>query len=953
MYKKIFCVMLMLIMASQSFAQQKDVSKMTREDILAMSYDELGAMPLEDVMKLTEILGVSLNELYEMLLNKDVTSASKKAESSFDSPLSTTVISYDEIIASGARNIQEAMRLVPGVIVREKTNGNYDIHIRGNNNIPDENLTVYTENSMTLVMIDNRPIYNYINGGTFWESFPIDIADVDRIEVVRGAASALYGANAVTGVINIITKNPESEDLHINGQLQGGNLGSYMGSLNVGQNIGKFGYRVSGNYQKMQRTTDKLYVFQYDSLFNRDDIQTLPDKTSYWLTVFNPMESIKDWHPYPETAVDRYGVNANLYFNAADDINFVLSGGYQDSYITSSSFGDPSISITGREIKSSYANFIGKAKGLTLQSNIMLSEQDIVHQNVGFKADARTFNFNAEYDFYIGDFNIRPGFSYQSATYDDTPYLIADTAGLYSSGYMNGECSFNSIAGSLRLDYKMLDEKLRFILGGRFEKFDTSDDLYFPFQAVASYNVNDKHMFRIVGSMANRSPFIVDSYSNFDWNRQGRPFPSHMKFNGDKDQKLASTKNVELGYRVRPVRNLFVEAEVFMSSTKNFGCLLPESITAYVHTDTMMANINLPQIGTVQQVKVPVPEEGNAAKLRGQAIPNMVNLKYQNIDVKANQYGITLNAEWVANEKLIFKAFGTYQITKLKDHNCYNNSTIIGDMTRLAAVNEKLSQGNKKYCVNGYFNPLLGDFKTGIQQQLDAGGMQQIEAGVTQQILIQQMMKAGMTQEQAAQQVQQMVGSEEWNQAAAQVHALAEQAEIDVLGISSTIAEQQYDPETFHQLLSGGLQKQIEMAVAQQMMAAGLPEDQARAAATQKAAELIEKAGIQYDGRYEKKEIEHKATPAFFGGFSVNYTPIEKLNIYASGNFYSKQTYTTSNGTFEADPKFILNCKVSYKVWKDNAVFFNARNLLNDKKQEFAWTDETRGCYLVGLDLKF
>ena len=69
MYKKIFCVMLMLIMASQSFAQQKDVSKMTREDILAMSYDELGAMPLEDVMKLTEILGVSLNELYEMILH--------------------------------------------------------------------------------------------------------------------------------------------------------------------------------------------------------------------------------------------------------------------------------------------------------------------------------------------------------------------------------------------------------------------------------------------------------------------------------------------------------------------------------------------------------------------------------------------------------------------------------------------------------------------------------------------------------------------------------------------------------------------------------------------------------------------------------------------------------------------------------------------------------------------
>lgn len=910
MLKKILlCFTLAAMVSAQSFGQKKDVSQLTRNDILSMSYDELADMPIEDVMQLTKILGVSLNELYEMLLNKDVTSASKKAESSFDSPLSTTVLSYDEIVASGARNIQEAMRLVPGVIVREKTNGNYDIHIRGNNNIPDENLTVYTENSMTLVMIDNRPIYNYINGGTFWESFPIDIADVDRIEVVRGAASALYGANAVTGVINIITKNPESEELHVNGQIQGGNLGSYMGSLNLGQNIGKFGYRVSGNYQKMKRTTDKFYVFQYDSLFNRDDIQTLPDKTSYWLTVFNPVEKIEDWHPYPETAVDRFGVNANLYFNPADDINFVLSGGYQDSYINSSSFGDPSISITGRDIKSSYFNVIGKAKGLTLQSNMLFAEQDIVYKNVGFKADARTFNINAEYDIYVGGLNIRPGISYQSATYDDTPYLIADTAGIYSSGYMNGECSFNSIAGSLRLDYKMLDEKLRFIMGGRFEKFNTSDDLYFPFQMVASYNLNDKHMLRVVGSMANRSPFIVDSYSNFDWNRQGRPFPSHIKFEGSKDQKLASTKNVEVGYRVRPVRNVFVEAEVFMSSTKNFGCLLPESSTTYIHgADSMVANVNLPQVGTVYSAKQAVPAP---------AIPYQVNLKYQNIDVKANQYGITLNAEWVANEKLVFKAFGTYQVTKLKDHNCYNNSQIITDMTTLAAINA--SQGKKGITGQGTDDYFVKPFKMGVQQQLDAGGMQMIEAGVTQQILIGQMMQAGMSQEQAAEQVKQMVGSDAWNQVATQVHTMAENAEIDVQGIPSYIAEQQFNAEEYHQTL-------------QQLAGTGL---------------------VNYDGRYENKEITHKATPSFFGGFSVNYTPIEKLNIYASGNFYSKQTYTTSNGIFEADPKFILNCKLSYKVWKDNAVFFNARNLLNDKKQEFAWTDETKGCYLVGFDLKF
>jgi hypothetical protein len=278
--------------------------------------------------------------------------------------------------------------------------------------------------------------------------------------------------------------------------------------------------------------------------------------------------------------------------------------------------------------------------------------------------------------------------------------------------------------------------------------------------------------------------------------------------------------------------------------------------------------------------------------------------------------GATIDIEWVATEKLLVKVFGTFQNTKLKDHVCYNNSQIITDMTTLAAVGASQGQGVVGQGVNNYF---VTPFKAGVQQQLDAGGMQQIEAGFTQQILIGQMMQAGMTQEQALAQVSQMVGTETWNNVAAQVHAMAENAEIDAQGIPSAIAEQHFDADNYHQAL-------------QQLQSAGL---------------------VEYDGRYEKKTITHKATPSFFGGFSVNYTPIEKLNIYASGNFYSKQTFKTSNGAFETDPKFTMNCKVSYKVWKDNAVFINARNAFGDKKQEFAWMDETKGCYLIGLDLKF
>lgn len=900
MLKKILlCFTVAALFTAQSYGQKKDVSQMTRSEILSMSYDELAEMPIEDVMQLTKILGVSLNELYEMLLNKDVTSASKKAESSFDSPLSTTVLSYDEIIASGARNIQEALRLVPGIIVREKTNGNYDIHIRGNNNIPDESLTVYTENTMALVMINSRPVYNSINGGTFWESLPVDFADIDRIEVVRGAASALYGANAVTGVINIITKTPDSEDIQVFGHAQGGNLGSYMGSLSVGQNVGNFGFRVSGNYQKMNRTTDKLYVFDNDSLMDKNDVAN-PDfrfksPASSWFSVWNQNKSIDDWYKDTETAVDRFGANLSLYYKVSDDINFSLSGGYQNSYVTSSSFGDPQVSLSVREMSGTYADFIAKVKGLSLQGNVLGGTQDIVRGDEGFKVDNINININAEYDFVFGDLNVRPGFYYQSAHYDDKPYLTPDSAGNYTTGYLNDHIRINSFAGALRIDYKMLDEKLRLIGGLRAEKFSVSDKLYIPVQLVASYNINDKHMIRGVISSANRGPFTVDTYSDYMWNREGvRPMPLKMHFGGDKDQYQAAMTMIELGYRVRPARNVLVELEAFSNTTRDFGCLLPESMTAFVHVDSMVATVSVPNIGTIYQTKSqPAP-----------AIPNQVNLKYQNIDVEAHQLGATVNVEWVATEKLLVKVFGTFQNTKLKDHVSYNNSQIITDMTTMAAVNAQKGQDIVGQGVDNYFS---APFTATVNQQLENGGYQKIEAGLAQKIA-QQMVAAGMPEEQAK------------SQAAEQAAALMAQKQIEISGgMASAIVEQHFDADNYHQAL-------------QQLQSAGL---------------------VEYDGRYEKKTITHKATPSFFGGFSVNYIPIEKLNIYASGNFYSKQTFKTSNGTFVADPKFTMNCKVSYKVWKDNAVFINARNAFGDKKQEFAWMDETKGCYLIGLDLKF
>ena len=144
---------------------------------------------------------MSLDEL----LNIDVVvTASKKPEDLFEAPLSVTIIKKDQILKAGCRSIVEALRLSPGMIVRETTPGNFDVQIRGFDDVTKNLYIPLPLNTNILVMIDNRIVYSYYSGGTMWETLPIDISDVERIEIVRGPASALYGPNAVNGVINII-----------------------------------------------------------------------------------------------------------------------------------------------------------------------------------------------------------------------------------------------------------------------------------------------------------------------------------------------------------------------------------------------------------------------------------------------------------------------------------------------------------------------------------------------------------------------------------------------------------------------------------------------------------------------------------------------------------------------------------------------------------------------------
>ena len=151
--------------------------------------DEPGETREEDYFEL------SLEEL--MTLEVEVTSVTRSAQRLVDSAAAVAVLTADDILRSGATSLAEVLRLVPGVQVARIGSNLWAISARGFNDQLSDKL---------LVLMDGRILYSPLFAGMFWDVQDYPLEDIERIEVVRGPGGAVWGANAVNGVINIITR---------------------------------------------------------------------------------------------------------------------------------------------------------------------------------------------------------------------------------------------------------------------------------------------------------------------------------------------------------------------------------------------------------------------------------------------------------------------------------------------------------------------------------------------------------------------------------------------------------------------------------------------------------------------------------------------------------------------------------------------------------------------------
>lgn len=645
------CFSILALMPATSLAQtptQAEAPTSPRQETSASEREGTEPLPDEEAPGIENMgdegvdatLGMSLEDLLDMT----VTAASKKEESVFEAPLSVSVVTRQAIERAGARTLAEALRLAPGLIVREQSTGNYDVHIRGFDAVP-PNLYVHTFLSTTmLVMIDGRVVYNHFFGGTFWETLPVDLHDVERIEIVRGPAAALYGPNGVTGVVNIITRKLAEEGLSVIASTRHGLTATERSvSGSVGYRYGDFGVTLSGNYQHADRHRVQYYSMVTGSWYTDPAMLTRPVSGN---TIGTPELKF----PEPKLALRRVAGNLFVDFQPNEDIQFALNSGVQTSRAQKTLVDDQTAPMSTNDSLTGYVDLLAKLYGITGQFSFLAGHQDIPTGRAGptpgnyHGFDLHIFNGALEYEFEpFEDLSLLASASVQHAGYKAPTIAHYDDQGeleIVSKAIPN-------IAAGLRADYEFW-EVLRAIAAVRLDlylnrkeefQYDFNGSitdptvrlprphtkqgqmLYPSLQLVLTYRPHQDVLLRGGYHRAQRSPFVTYSFYFKD-------IIPPLIFRGSQATDLLTVDSGELGVRARLAEPLNVDLEVFCAWAAGFGDL---------------------------QIK-------HAALGRG-----LILFQYDEIPTRARQIGATFSLE-LALQRLRGRLFATIQETRIFDH---------------------------------------------------------------------------------------------------------------------------------------------------------------------------------------------------------------------------------------------------------------------------------------------
>lgn len=483
-----------------------------------------------------------------MLNNEVVVTASARSQAINLAPASLAVITAKQMQERQITTFDQAFDEVPGVVVTRSGNANVQaFSIRGASEVAGGGI-----GNRVLLLIDGRPALSPESGGALWNLVPV--SSIERIEVVRGAYSSLYGSGAMGGVVNVITKKTGSKPetrVHANygayhpAQGKAGYPGYHdFKSLELSRNgqQGIFSYVLDGNWRKddgyREKTAFQLFNFYGKGTWNFKPGHLLQvsanfngmhsDAPATWLSFREPYrvadfkkDDFQDRREYNADILYQAPVGKQIQFSS----RFYQYGNFSDFTFDTTSRADvPNVNF-GKQIVRSY-NVQTRRLGNVTQLNMELGKRHYLIAGLDMK-----------WDYVLG----KP-----------EEFLYGEHRVLSSGAYLQDEISFGSnltVTAGLRYDH--------YHIVGQVSEYSFSPKL------AAVYRLNRQLSLRALTAQAFRDPPIAERFIKFEQGGGLRFAPNPNL----RPERL--TFSAELGAQYEPARGLLIDAALFYNQYEN------------------------------------------------------------------------------------------------------------------------------------------------------------------------------------------------------------------------------------------------------------------------------------------------------------------------------------------------------------------------------------------------
>ena len=471
----------------------------------------------------------------EDLMNLQVTSVSKRTQKVADAAAAIFVLTQEDIRRSGATSIPEALRLVPGLEVARIDQNKWAIGSRGFNGRFDNKL---------LVLIDGRSVYTPLFSGVYWNVQVVMLEDVDRIEVIRGPGATLWGANAVDGVINVITKKAKATQSAV---------------VTAGAGTEE---RAAGGVRYGSKLGDNTYYRAYTKYFD-----WRPSVYPSGVTAHDGWDALRggfraDWTP---AGANSLTVQGDVYRSRFDETLTVasLSAPYSNTFPNDGKYSGGN--ILGRW------NHTSEGSSMSLQmyyDNTTITDHSLFgdHQNI--------LDIDFQDGFHAGNSQqFVWGLGYRSIhDKNDASFTVS---------LQPNQVTLNQFSTFLQDEISLVDNRLQITLGSKFERNEFTGFEIEP-NARLLWNLTPNQSIWTAVSRAVRTPALTEEGLRLNSQvippgtpANPTPLPAVVAVFGSHQFNSEDLLAYELGYRVQATKNLSLDIATFYNNYSNLRTAEP------------------------------------------------------------------------------------------------------------------------------------------------------------------------------------------------------------------------------------------------------------------------------------------------------------------------------------------------------------------------------------------